>query len=78
MVLWIRRGLLGLLVLVVVAGAAMVRLDLPAQEATARWARPPSRFVDVDGMRVHVRDQGTGPVLVLLHGSNASRTTDLA
>jgi len=31
-----------------------------------------SRFVDLDGMRVHVRRAGTGPTLVLLHGSGAS------
>lgn len=31
-----------------------------------------SRFVDLDGMRVHVRRAGTGPTLVLLHGSGWS------
>ncbi|NUT93059.1 MAG: alpha/beta hydrolase [Saccharothrix sp.] len=31
-----------------------------------------SRFVDLDGMRVHVRRTGTGPTLVLLHGSGWS------
>lgn len=31
-----------------------------------------SRFVDLDGMRVHVRQTGTGPTLVLLHGSGSS------
>jgi pimeloyl-ACP methyl ester carboxylesterase len=31
-----------------------------------------SRFVDLDGMRVHVRRTGAGPTLVLLHGSGAS------
>lgn len=30
---------------------------------------PPSgRFVDVDGQRLHVRDQGSGPPLLLIHG----------
>ncbi|XVV00881.1 alpha/beta fold hydrolase [Actinosynnema sp. CA-248983] len=31
-----------------------------------------SRFVELDGMRVHVRRTGTGPTLVLLHGSGWS------
>lgn len=29
---------------------------------------PAGRFIDVDGVRLHVRDQGSGPPLLLLHG----------
>ncbi len=29
---------------------------------------PAGRFVEVDGMRLHVRDEGQGPVLVMIHG----------
>jgi pimeloyl-ACP methyl ester carboxylesterase len=72
---WIGRGLFGLFVLTLAAVLLTVRRDLPADEASARWARPPSKFVAVDGMRVHVRDQGTGPVVVLLHGANDSLFT---
>ena len=72
---WIRRGL-GLLLLIVVAGTlAMIRFDRPAAEVAARWGTPPSRFVEVDGMRVHVRDRGAGPALVLVHGSNSALFT---
>ena len=72
---WIRRGL-GLLLLIVVAGTlAMIRFDRPAAEVAARWATPPSQFVEVDGMRVHVRDRGAGPALVLVHGSNSALFT---
>ncbi|RMD83270.1 MAG: alpha/beta fold hydrolase [Candidatus Dadabacteria bacterium] len=55
--------------------AAAIKPDLPAAEAEARLAGPDSRFVEVDGMRVHYRDVGSGPVLVLLHGSNSSLHT---
>jgi pimeloyl-ACP methyl ester carboxylesterase len=34
-----------------------------------------SRYVVVDGMRVHYRDEGQGPTLVLLHGVMASLHT---
>lgn len=36
-----------------------------------RWADGPSRFVTVDGVRMHVREEGpvSAPVVVLLHGS---------
>jgi pimeloyl-ACP methyl ester carboxylesterase len=38
-------------------------------EAKARNATPPSRFITVDGVPLHYRDEGQGPVLLLLHGS---------
>src|SRR5262245_26961034 len=60
---------------VVASLASQVRRDVPAAELEARYARPPSRFVEVDGLRVHYRDEGQGPPLVLLHGSNSSLFT---
>jgi pimeloyl-ACP methyl ester carboxylesterase len=52
--------------------------DRPVSELEARWAAPPSMFVEVSGMRVHVRDEGPRddptPV-VLLHGTSASLHT---
>lgn len=33
---------------------------------------PRGRFIDVDGVRLHYVDRGTGPVVVLLHGNNVS------
>jgi pimeloyl-ACP methyl ester carboxylesterase len=41
-------------------------------EALARYGAAPSKFVEIDGTRLHYRDEGQGPVLVLLHGSRAS------
>jgi len=34
--------------------------------------QPDSRFVDVDGVRIHYKRAGHGPALVLLHGSASS------
>ena len=52
--------------------------DVPVDELKARWARPPSRFVAVMGMQVHLRDEGPhddpAPI-VLLHGTSASLHT---
>ncbi|QSQ26333.1 alpha/beta hydrolase [Pyxidicoccus parkwayensis] len=72
-----RKALAGVAVLLLVSGAlaASVAPELPAAEAEARYATPPSRFLEVDGLRIHYRDQGQGPLLVLLHGSNASLFT---
>ena len=52
--------------------------DRPVSALQARWAPPPSVFVEVAGMRVHLRDQGprNDPrPIVLLHGTSASLHT---
>ncbi len=52
--------------------------DRPVDELKARWASPPSTFIDLNGMQVHVRDEGPrdDPVpFVLLHGTSASLHT---
>lgn len=52
--------------------------DRPVDQLSARWAPPPSQFVEIDGLRVHLRDVGPRedptPV-VLLHGTSASLHT---
>jgi pimeloyl-ACP methyl ester carboxylesterase len=35
----------------------------------ARYATPPSKFVMVGKVKLHVRDEGSGPVIVMLHSS---------
>ena len=71
-----RRALFGFgafVALLLVAGA---RCDKNPAELEAHYATPPSKFVDVDGARVHYRDRGTGePAVVLVHGSNSSLFT---
>lgn len=52
--------------------------DRPAAALEARWAQPPSTFIDVKGQRVHLRDEGpradSSPI-VLIHGTSASLHT---
>jgi pimeloyl-ACP methyl ester carboxylesterase len=49
--------------------------DRSVEELKARWAPPPSVFLDVAGMQVHLRDEGPrddpSPI-VLLHGGGSS------
>ena len=66
---------LGIVIALAALAALGIRRDRPAAEVEARWARPPSKFVEVDGLRVHYRDRGGGPAVVLLHGSNSSLFT---
>jgi pimeloyl-ACP methyl ester carboxylesterase len=73
-----RRSLVVALVAVVALGAAVasqLRADIPFEELRARWASPPSKFVDVDGMSIHYRDEGSGPPLLLVHGTGSSLYT---
>lgn len=52
--------------------------DIPVEQLKARWATPPSQFIDVDGLQVHVRDEGprADPLpIVLVHGTSASLHT---
>lgn len=52
--------------------------DRSVQDLSARWATAPSQFMAVNGMQVHVRDEGPrdDPMpIVLLHGTSASLHT---
>ncbi|CAM3630780.1 alpha/beta fold hydrolase [Parendozoicomonas haliclonae] len=50
--------------------------QVPVTELS-RYAQPPSQFLSIKGMRVHVRDQGNPdkPALVMLHGIFSSLHT---
>src|SRR5689334_21751187 len=65
----------GLLAALVVAFLANRRADMPLDTLKARWATGSSRFVDVEGMQVHVRDEGAGQLILLLHGTSSSLHT---
>ncbi len=52
--------------------------DRSVESLKPRWAPPPSVFINVDGLQVHVRDEGVrdDPVpIVLIHGTSASLHT---
>jgi pimeloyl-ACP methyl ester carboxylesterase len=72
----------GVLLLVAGAlGAAFVAWRVPDQPVSAlqaKWAPPPSQFIAVRGMQLHLRDEGPrdDPMpIVLLHGTGASLHT---
>jgi pimeloyl-ACP methyl ester carboxylesterase len=79
MIAGILGGLLFVLALAIAAFvAATWEPDRPLAELKARWAPAPSTFVDVQGMSVHLRDEGPradAVPIVLLHGTSSSLHT---
>ena len=67
-----------LLVFAIAGVAATWAPDKSVQDLQARWAATPSLFIKVDGIDVHVRDEGPrdDPLpLILLHGTSDSLHT---
>jgi pimeloyl-ACP methyl ester carboxylesterase len=62
---------IGAIVAIALLGLATVWLGLwnpSREEVRAKYADASSRFVEVDGTPIHVKDEGQGPVIVLIHG----------
>lgn len=78
MLSWLLRVVGVLMVLTAIALAMSRAPDRPVDSLVARWAPPPSDFIDVGGQIVHLRDEGPrgDPLpIVLLHGTSASLHT---
>lgn len=78
---WLRRLLVSAACVAALLGAAVYSSwepDRQISELAARWALAPSQFIEVDGMQVHIRDQGPrddpNPI-ILIHGLAASLHT---
>jgi pimeloyl-ACP methyl ester carboxylesterase len=70
--------LLAVFLIVVGYCALNFRADIPVDKLKAKYASVASRFMDLDGMSVHYRDEGNAAddvPLVLLHGSSCSLLT---
>jgi pimeloyl-ACP methyl ester carboxylesterase len=71
--------LFGLLLLVSALALPLLQApDRAVETLVARWAPPPSEFIDLNGQLVHYRDEGPrgdATPIVLLHGTSASLHT---
>ncbi len=69
--------LFGLLAVVIGGGAWLYTPDKPRAALEAEYAGPPSEFLTVAGIRLHVRDTGpkTAPAMIMLHGLGSSLHT---
>lgn len=70
-------ALVGLAALIAIGGYFLLkRDDVPYERLESEYASPASQFIDLPGgVRMHYRDQGQGPTLLLIHGFSASLHT---
>lgn len=66
---------IGILVLLVGALLINYRSDISVDDLKKKYANENSKFVDIEGVQVHYRDEGKGEVILLLHGTAASLHT---
>jgi pimeloyl-ACP methyl ester carboxylesterase len=79
---WLLRAF-GVLLMAAALAATLARApERSAASLVARWAPPPSDFIEVQGQIVHLRDvgprhsgEGSPPPIVLIHGTGASLHT---
>ncbi|MFO1036220.1 MAG: alpha/beta fold hydrolase [Geminicoccaceae bacterium] len=71
------RPVLALLLLLPAACTWLPTADLPRSQLEAVYLQAPTDYLDVDGIRLHVRDTGPkdAPVVILLHGFASSLDT---
>lgn len=70
-----QRILLAALILVAISILAMGQASRSLEKLKTTYANAESEFLEINGMPVHYRDEGSGPVIVLIHGTAASLHT---
>lgn len=69
------KGILYLLVGILLIGKYVVSPDKTLEELAPKYAADPSQFLSLNGRKIHYRDEGEGPTIVLIHGTGASLHT---
>ncbi len=72
----VRRKVLYLILVILAIGVYNgYYADISLEDLKKEYANEHSKFVDVDGLQVHYRDEGSGFPIVLVHGTAASLHT---
>lgn len=67
--------LLGIMLLFALLICFNIRADIPVAELKQKYTNAQSKFISIDGLDVHYRDEGTGMPIILVHGTAASLHT---
>lgn len=78
LVVWLWRGLLGLLALIVILALAGAIYQAGATQLDRRNYPPPGQMVDVDGYKLHINCTGTGSPTVILDHMGGGSSADWA
>ncbi|ABW67574.1 alpha/beta fold hydrolase [Desulfosudis oleivorans] len=66
----------GVLVLLMVSGCSMLGIkNIPVEKLEKKYFNEHSQMLEFQGLKIHYRDEGQGPVLILIHGVCASLHT---
>lgn len=69
-------GSIGLIFITLAAIFFIMRTpDIPSEVIQKKYANSASQFIDINGLNTHYRQEGTGPHLLLLHGTASSLHT---
>ena len=68
-------GIASLLLLLILALRLLSVDDIPIDQLKPIYADSNSEFISIDGMDVHLRQEGEGETLILLHGTGSSLHT---
>ena len=70
-----KRFLFGVSILLLILIYKVSYADISLEELKKEYANEQSEFIEINGMQVHYRDEGTGFPIVLIHGTAASLHT---
>ena len=68
-------SILGIVVLIILLRLFVWKPALPIDYLKGKYAQDDSRWVQIDDLEVHYKDEGSGTPIVLIHGTGASLQT---
>ena len=71
----IKYAIYGFLFFVILIMSSIIYLDIPVENLKKEYANEQSKFMDVNELQVHYREEGKGFPIVLIHGTASSLHT---
>lgn len=70
-----KKVLIIIVVILAIFSLVMIKGPIPLEALKEKYVNEHSSWIDIDGLQVHYRIEGTGQPLVLIHGTGASLQT---